>query len=720
MHGRWRLFRHEAGRASGPAPWAYVALFAGCIMIGLWSADTFGAIVIWPANGVMLAALLQLHRNHAMRVLLSCLLINLASNVVRGDPLPFLWVNALLNLGQVCLAGLIARRVCGAALDLRRPRRLALFALVAVAPAVLLSTLLILTVATAYREYTAALYLFSLHRHFAMETLGLLIVAPTLLLIARTHRFRGVALGSPGETAVLMTLLAATTTAVFVQSAAPVMFLVFPVLLLVVFRLSPSWVAGAVAMVAAIGAIATLNGYGPVPMTRLQDAPELAQIPPIMRQLGVYYLFLLSIVITALPISTVMSERRRLVERLERRTAAAHLARRQAEEADAAKSRFLALMSHEMRTPLNSVAGYAEVLARRPQMDAESRDYVGQIQSSGDALLRLVEDVLEVSRGDDSIDRQPLSLHSLIDAAVTPGRLIAEAKGLSFTVEVRPDAAGPVMGDRRRLRQALHHLVDNAAKFTETGGVAVTADRDGADILITVADTGCGMDMGGAEALFEAFVQGDDSISRTHVGAGVGLTLVRRHARLMGGDIVVDSRIGDGSTFTLRLPLPAVEAAALVLADTAVPPAQDAGDVTDLETADEGRAPRILVVDDHPANREVARLMLTALGCSVFEAADGDEAIDMAEAYAFDLILMDVRMPRVDGLAATRAIRGLTGPAARVPILAVTADAMPADIARCLAAGMDAHLAKPISHTALYAAMERLLSPPDAVEAAVA
>ena len=112
--------------------------------------------------------------------------------------------------------------------------------------------------------------------------------------------------------------------------------------------------------------------------------------------------------------------------------------------------------------------------------------------------------------------------------------------------------------------------------------------------------------------------------------------------------------------------------------------------------------------------------MLTALGCSVFEAADGDEAIDMAEAYAFDLILMDVRMPRVDGLAATRAIRGLTGPAARVPILAVTADAMPADIARCLAAGMDAHLAKPISHTALYAAMERLLSPPDAVEAAVA
>ena len=705
MHGRWRLFRHETGRDLGPRPGVYVALFAACLLVGMWSAATFNAVVIWPANGVMLAALLQLHRRKAIAVLLTCLTINLLSNVVRGDPMPFLWLNAFLNLGQVCLAGFIARRVCGAALDLRRPRRLAAFALLAVAPAVLLSALLIVTVATFHHPYTPALYLFTLHRYFAMEMLGLLMVTPSLLLIAKNHRFRGTALAAPRETAGLIVLLTVVTAGVFAQTVAPVTFLIFPVLLLVVFRLSPSWAAGAVIIIAVIGGTATVTGHGPISMTRLSYVADLASIPPVMRQLSVFYLFLATVVVTALPISTVMSERRRLIERLEARTVAAHAARLRAEEADAAKSRFLALMSHEMRTPLNSITGYAEVLARHPGMDARALDYIGNVQRSGDALLMLVEDVLEVSRGDDALDMKPTQLACLLEDAAAPGRLLAQDKGLALTITVRPEAMAPVMGDRRRLRQALHHLIGNAVKFTSAGSVSVVADRVDGDVVIAVTDTGCGLDLQGAD-LFEAFVQGDDSISRTHIGAGIGLTLVRRHARLMGGDVTVDSRPGHGSTFTLRLPL-------ALAPETEAPAASDAGAPDD---DGEGRAPRILVVDDHAANREVCRLMLDAAGCEVFEAADGDEAIDMAEAYQFDLILMDVRMPRVDGLAATRAIRALSGPVSRTPILAVTADAMPEDAARCLAAGMDGHLAKPISHVALYAAMEQLLSNPDPVE----
>ena len=704
MHGRWRLFRHEGGLASGPPAWAYVVLFSACLLLGIWSARTFGAVVIWPANGVMLAALLQLHRRKAVSVLAACLTINLLANIVRGDPMPFLWLNAVLNLGQVCLAGLIARRVGGAALDLRQPRRLANFALLAVTPAVLLSALLIVSVAASLRPYSLTLYLFTVVRYSAMEILGLLMVTPVLLLIAKSHRFRDSAPASPAETLGLMVLLMVVTAGVFFQPLTATLFLIFPPLLLIAFRASPVWVARAVILVAVIGGFSTATGQGPVALTRMVDIPGLEAVPLVIHRLNIFYLFLLAVVVTALPVSTVMSARRRLVARLQARTTAAQVARRRAEEADAVKTRFLALMSHEMRTPLNSVTGYAEVLARRPAMEAEARVQLDQIQRSGECLLMLVEDVLEVSRGDESLDLQPLVLSTLLKAAVETGRPAAADKGVALTLEIRPAASGSVTGDRRRLRQSLNHLIGNAVKFTDRGTVRVVADRIDGDVVITVADTGCGLDTARADALFEVFVQGDDSISRCHGGAGIGLALVKRHATIMGGAISVASRPGEGAVFTLRLPLPAADTAAAEAVDPIEGPAATG------ESA--ARAPRVLDVDDHPSNREVARLMLTAAGCEVAEATDGDEAVDMARAGLFDLILMDVRMPRVDGLAATRMIRNLPGAVAHTPILAVTADAMPADAARCLAAGMNAHLAKPISHQALYAAMDRLLTAP--------
>lgn len=706
MRGRWRLFRHEAARTSGWGPAAFIALYVAALILGTLSALAFGAVVFWPANAVMVAALLVLPRRQAIGVLCAGIALNLLNNVVRGDEMPFFILNVALNAIQVLVMAVVARRVGGAALDLRRPGRLLRFGLLAVAPAVLVSGGLAVVLAAAFLGYDLERSVFVFQRLFTMEALCALIVAPALVLLAQRRPEPGRTTRARLADAGILGLLFAVTALVFVQIHAPVTFLILPFLALAALRLSPSWVAMGVIGVALISGGATASGRGPFSLAQLPDWPMLFGGGHVISALSLYYLFMLVVVVVALPVSTASSQRRRLVQRLRNRTEAANAARRRAEQSDAAKSRFLALMSHEMRTPLNSIAGYAEVLSRR----AEPADLqpLEQILTAGDALLSLVEDVLEISRGDDSVEAAPLRLAEVVEAAAVPHRLEASTRGLSLRIDIRPDAAVSLIGDRRRLRQALQHLIGNAVKFTPHGGVTVRADRLDDTVLIAVSDTGCGLDADQAAALFEVFVQGDDSISRRHGGAGIGLAVVQRQARLLGGDVVVDSRPGEGATFTLRLPM--------ALAETveAAPVAASAG------TEEPAAAPRILVVDDHPANREVARLMLTVMGCQVDQAEDGDLAVRLCQANDYDLILMDVRMPRIDGLAATRAIRALGGRAARTPILALTADAMPEDAARCLAAGMDGHLAKPIAFADLAEAIQRALAqgPRDVADAA--
>ena len=708
MQGRWRIFRHETGREAGPPAWAYVTLFCASLLIGLWSAQEFGAVVMWPANGILLAAFLQLRRRKAIAVLAVCFAVNLGTNVVRGDPMPFLWLNAVLNLAEVLIAGVLARRFCGAALDLRRPHRLVRFALAAVTPAVLTVTLIIVTIAAVIKVYSPDLYAFTLQRYFAMEALGLLTVTPTLLLLARRHRFRDTgATAGPKESIALFSLLTAVSVIVFSQSAVPITYLIFPALLLLVFRVSTTGTALAILLVTLIGGFATVTGHGPVTLQRLVVDPELANVPTVVRQLNVFYGFLLSLIAVALPVSTVVSERRRMLERLQTRTRAAQDARRRAEAADAAKSRFLALMSHEMRTPLHGVVGYAEVLSRRPSLAKEARRQVAEIQRSSAALLTLVEDVLEVSRGDAVMGQDVIDPPALLAQVAAASGDCAAFKRLPIRLDVLTGADAPVLADRRRLRQILHRLVSNAVKFTTEGEVVVSVGREGPLTVFRVTDTGPGVAPELVPNLFAAFVQADDSISRDHVGAGLGLAVAHRLTRAMGGQIALESTSSAGSTFVVRLPLPLAEQAAV--AETADPTLAEAAEPA-----------RVLIVDDHPTNREVARLMLAPLGCDIFEAVDGVEAVEMASAAPYDLILMDVRMPRMDGLAATQAIRALDGAHSRTPILAVTADAMPEDAARCLAAGMDGHVAKPLTHASLFAAIEAVMGAGDEAETAAA
>lgn len=707
MKGRWRLFRHEAGRVAGPPAWAYVLLFAASQLIGHWSVATYGAVLIWLSNGIMAAALLQLHRRQAVTVIAACLVINLSSNVIRGDAGMLIWLNAVMNVGEAALAALLARRFCGAALDMRRPRRLFAFGLFAAVPAVAVTAALGFGVLMLIRQTPLTMAgAFGIYSFFIVELLGLLLVTPVLLLMARAHRFHGTTRARWPEATVLMAFMLAVTTLVFWQNDAPIGFLCFLPMLLIALRLSPTTAAIALIGLAAVSGTLTLTGHGPVHLTRLLDVPGLEGVNPMLRRLGVYNLYLLSMVVTILPVSTVMTERRRLEARLRARTLAAQEARRKAEDAAAARSRFLAMMSHEMRTPLNGVAGFADVLATRPGLDATALRQARQIRESSDGLLMLVEDILDFARGDDAVSPEALDLAAVAREAIAPCRAAADAKGLSLSIDDRLPANARFMCDRRALRQTLHPMVANAVKFTDQGQVTVRLDRSSDGVCIRVSDTGSGIEPVLLPELFEAFAQGDASIRRSHCGAGLGLALVARHVRRLNGAVDVDSRPGEGSTFIITLPLPRA-------ADAVEESERPMPETRDEETGGEPVAPatpRVLVVDDHPVNREVARIMLEAFGCDVVEVCDGQDAIDAVATQPFDLVLMDVRMPLMDGLEATRRIRALPGPEHGVAVVAMTADAMPEDVIRCLASGMNAHMAKPINQAGLLAIVNRALS----------
>ncbi len=689
---RWRLFRQDAGRPAGPPAWAYVALFAFCSAVGDWMGAHFGAWVFWPANGVLLAALLQLDRRRAIAVLAACFLINVIGNFERPHTALYMTVVlALLNQFEVFAAGMLARRFCGAALDLRRPKRLARFAFIAVAPPAAVSTVAGLVALHPYRDRLWESVL-DFQMWFTVHELGILLAAPALLLLARHHRFSDADHAPVWEKAALLGLLAVVTVTVFAQAAAPVMFLVFLPLLLIVFRLPPQWSSMSALMVALVAAIATLNGYGPITLSSFgPDYWPFPEFIPALKLLPVLQMFTAAVLAVSLPVSTVITERRRLEARLKARTEAAVLARKQAELAAEAKSRFLSMMSHELRTPLHGVSGYAELLAGRTCLDAAAADQVAQIRHSSDALVRLVEDILDFSRGDAQPLNAPFALAALIETAAGEAVADAHAKGLWLAIPDDLDPNVRLIGDERRLRQVLRILLSNAIKFTAEGGVELQVDLAEHGVEIAVCDTGKGLSDDAIPTLFEAFVQGDASIGRDHEGAGMGLALAKRLVEAMDGSIVARGRPGGGAVFTLKLPLARAEP------------------VTLQNDLDAPQAPRVLVVDDHPVNREVASLLLQALGCRTAQACDGLEAVKAAKTQRFDLILMDVRMPKLDGLAAARRIRALEGSAGRTPIVAVTADAMPEDRARTAEAGMDGHLAKPVSRAQLAETLARHL-----------
>ncbi len=377
-------------------------------------------------------------------------------------------------------------------------------------------------------------------------------------------------------------------------------------------------------------------------------------------------------------------------------------ARDTAENANRAKSEFLANMSHEIRTPLNGVMGVAAALARTGLSPAQ-QEMVELIGASGRTLEAILSDVLDFSRiesGRLELKPEAFDLEACLRSAGALFEAGATSKGLDFRLDLAPEARGGFEGDAIRIRQIVTNLLSNAVKFTAEGEVELSARAAGegetATLVIAVRDTGIGFDADFHARVFDRFEQADGSITRRFGGSGLGLAISRSLAEAMGGRLEAASTPGEGSTFTLTV---ALKRAAAPPAEAAAAPAPGALDL--------GRAPRVLLAEDHAVNRRVVELILGSAGVDLTCVENGAEAVEAASRGGFDLILMDMQMPVMDGLTAIREIRarerrGLP----RTPIWGLSANALPEHIAASRAAGADGHLTKPISADALFAVLD--------------
>ncbi len=386
-------------------------------------------------------------------------------------------------------------------------------------------------------------------------------------------------------------------------------------------------------------------------------------------------------------------------------------ARRRAEEADQAKGRFLACITHELRTPMHGILGMTEELSLRG-VAPEQRELVATVHASGRSMLRLIDDLLDHSKieaGRVELESRAFDPRALVEEALAVLRPRARDKGLELRAEIAAGVPVGLLGDGFRLRQVLLNLLGNALKFTERGAVVVelSAPAEGR-VRVAVRDTGIGIAPAALATLFDSFTQADASTSRKFGGTGLGLSISRGLVEAMGGALSVDSALGRGSTFSFELPLPRTDAPrtstpapALALDDARVAQRQ---------------ARVVLVADDDAVNRRIASMFLERSGYRCEVVSDGAAAVERVRREGVHAVLLDCHMPRLDGPGAAAQIRALTGPGAQVPLIALTA-AADQDGPLCLAAGMDAVLGKPITIVELIEMVDRWVLDPRGVEA---
>ncbi len=392
----------------------------------------------------------------------------------------------------------------------------------------------------------------------------------------------------------------------------------------------------------------------------------------------------------------------RMADRILKREEALEQARAEAEGANQAKSDFLANMSHEIRTPLNGILGMVQVMAR-DEMEDRQRDRLKVIGGSGESLLAILNSILDLSKieaGQLEVEQQDFDLEATITAACAPFANLAADKHVDFQVMIRPEALGTWRGDSLRLRQLLSNLASNAVKFTDVGEIWLRVRRTAEGLSFEMQDSGVGIPAERLDEIFQKFSQLDTSSTRRFGGTGLGLAICRELVRLMGGKLSVASVVGQGSTFSFELPLQPV------VADPAPADASEAGAVLD------DRPLRVLAAEDNETNKLILTALLAPLGVNLILVDDGRQAVEAFQRMSFDIVLMDIQMPEMNGMEATRAIRHIEqeGGRARTPILAITANVMTHQVQEYLAAGMDSVIPKPVQAETLFSKMDQAVT----------
>jgi signal transduction histidine kinase/ActR/RegA family two-component response regulator len=396
---------------------------------------------------------------------------------------------------------------------------------------------------------------------------------------------------------------------------------------------------------------------------------------------------------------------------LEERERELEKAKKAAEAASASKSAFLANMSHEIRTPLNGIMGMAQVL-EGSALGQQEKEFVQTIIESGKTLMALLNDVLDLSKieaGKFDIVPTDASLHHMLRRQLRLWKPKAEEKGLELSLSFDADLPAYLSFDTVRVQQCISNLVSNAIKFTKEGRVEIFASARALEqgvqlVTVRVSDTGPGMDKETLDRLFKPFAQADETIQRAHGGTGLGLSITRRLAELMGGTASAESEVGRGSTFRISFR----GAPARKQPEAGVSARPDGADARDqLKHSNL----RVLLVDDHPINRQVAALFLRPFNMRIVEAVNGLEALEALKREPFDIVLLDMHMPVMDGPTAIRHIRASGAPWAGIPVIALTADAMSGDRERYLAMGMNGYLSKPLAERELFSEIARVRTP---------